>query len=133
MNVHRILAVAALACAGTGVAGAQQRDTTPVATRLVAEPTALTLKAGDVGELKLTANDATGKALPGARFRISAPRTALELAGGQNPSLEFNQLPGLVGVVIKEGDPVRIWTKVGAVGMPLITDPRRLMVSTVLS
>ncbi|MET0701709.1 MAG: major capsid protein [Mycobacterium sp.] len=58
---------------------------------------------------------------------------ALELAGGQNPSLEFNQLPGLVGVVIKEGDPVRIWTKVGAVGMPIITDPRRLMVATVLS
>lgn len=58
---------------------------------------------------------------------------ALELAGGQNPSLEFNQLPGLVGVVLKEGDPVRIWTKVGAVGMPLITDPRRLMVATVLA
>lgn len=58
---------------------------------------------------------------------------ALELAGGQNPSLEFNQLPGLVGVVLKEGDPVRIWTKVGAVGMPIISDPRRLMVATVLS
>ncbi len=57
---------------------------------------------------------------------------ALELAGGQNPSLEFNNLPGLCGVVLKEGDPVRIWTKVGAVGMPVITDPRRLMVADVL-
>lgn len=56
---------------------------------------------------------------------------SLELASGQNPSLEFAELPGLVGVVIKEGDPLRIWTKVGAVGMPIVTDPRRLLVATV--
>jgi hypothetical protein len=58
---------------------------------------------------------------------------SLELASGQNPSLEFEELPGLVGVVLKEGDPVRVWTKVGAVGMPLITDPRRLLVADVLA
>jgi hypothetical protein len=58
---------------------------------------------------------------------------ALELATGQNPGLLFTDLPGLVGVVMKEGDPLRVWTKVGAVGMPLITDPRRLMVADVLS
>lgn len=57
---------------------------------------------------------------------------SLELASGQNPSLEFEELPGLVGVVLKEGDPVRVWTKVGAVGMPLITDPKRLVVADVL-
>lgn len=57
---------------------------------------------------------------------------ALELAGGQNPSLEFTQLPGLVGVVLKEGDPVRVWTKVGAVGMPIITNPRLLMIADVI-
>ena len=58
---------------------------------------------------------------------------ALELASGSNPSLEFEELPGLVGVVLKEGDPLRVWTKVGAVGMPLITDPRRLVVADVLT
>lgn len=57
---------------------------------------------------------------------------ALELASGQNPSLEFEDLPGLVGVVLKEGDPLRVWTKVGAVGMPIISDPRRLVVADVL-
>lgn len=57
---------------------------------------------------------------------------SLELAGGQNPGLLFEELPGLVGVVLKEGDPLRIWTKVGAVGMPLISDPRRLVVADVL-
>lgn len=57
---------------------------------------------------------------------------ALELASGQNPSLEFEDLPGLVGVVMKEGDPVRTWTKVGATAMPLIQAPKRLMVADVL-
>jgi hypothetical protein len=57
---------------------------------------------------------------------------ALELATGDNPGLLFEDLPGLVGVVLKEGDPVRVWTKVGAVGMPMITDPLRLMVADVL-
>ncbi len=57
---------------------------------------------------------------------------ALELAGGSNPALAFEELPGLAGVVIKEGDPLRVWTKVSAVGMPIITDPRRLMVADVL-
>ncbi|WP_047893257.1 major capsid protein [Micromonospora sp. RV43] len=57
---------------------------------------------------------------------------ALELTQSQNPSLEFEQLPGLVGVVLKEGDPVRTWTKVGATAMPLIDFPKRLMVADVL-
>lgn len=57
---------------------------------------------------------------------------ALELAGQTNPSLDFTQLPGLVGVVLKEGDPVRVWTKVGAVGMPILTNPRLLMVADVI-
>ncbi len=58
---------------------------------------------------------------------------SLELAGGQNPGLLFSELPGLVGVVMKEGDPLRVWTRVGAVGMPIITDPKRLLVADVLA
>lgn len=57
---------------------------------------------------------------------------ALELAGGQNPGLLFAQAPGLVGVVMRDGDPVRTWTKVAALGMPIITDPKRLMVADVI-
>jgi hypothetical protein len=62
---------------------------------------------------------------------------SLQLAGtssNDNPGLAglaFEDLPGLVGVVLKDGDPVQVWTKVGAVGMPLITNPRLLMVATV--
>lgn len=57
---------------------------------------------------------------------------ALELAQGQNPSLSFQQLPGLVGVVMKQGHPLRLWTYVGATAMPMISDPRRLLVADVL-
>jgi len=57
---------------------------------------------------------------------------ALELAAGQNPALSFEELPGLVGVVMKEGDPLRVWTKVGAVGMPMLVQPRLLFVADVL-
>ncbi len=57
---------------------------------------------------------------------------SLELAAGQNPGLLFSELSGLVGVVLKEGDPLRVWTKVGAVGMPIISDPKRLIVADVL-
>lgn len=56
---------------------------------------------------------------------------ALELAGSANPTLSFQNAPGLVGVVMRDGDPVRTWTKVGAVGMPVLVDPNRLMVADV--
>lgn len=56
---------------------------------------------------------------------------ALELASGTNPQLTIQDAPGLVAVIMRDGDPVRTWTKVSAVGMPIITDPRRLLVATV--
>lgn len=55
---------------------------------------------------------------------------ALELSGSAGFET-FERLPGLTGVVMKDGDPVRTWTKVAGVGMPVLTDPRRLMVADV--
>ncbi|MER7331670.1 MULTISPECIES: major capsid protein [unclassified Micromonospora] len=52
---------------------------------------------------------------------------ALELVGLDNPAITFEEAPGLVGVVTREGDPVRTWTKVTGVGMPVIEDPRKLL------
>jgi hypothetical protein len=57
---------------------------------------------------------------------------ALELAGLSNPELTYQQLPGLVGVVMKTFDPVHTWTKVGGVVMPVIYDPRKLLVADVI-
>lgn len=57
---------------------------------------------------------------------------SLRLATGDNPGLLFEELPGLVGMTMLTGDPIQTWTKVAAVGMPLITDPKRLFVADVL-
>lgn len=55
---------------------------------------------------------------------------ALELVGLTNPQLTFAQAPGLVGMVTKDGDPVRTWTKVTAIGMPVIEDNTKLLAAT---
>lgn len=57
---------------------------------------------------------------------------ALALMGSNNPQLTFDQAPGIVGVTTREGDPPRVWSKAGAVCMPLLRDVRKLMVATVL-
>jgi hypothetical protein len=57
---------------------------------------------------------------------------ALALVGSNNPSLTFQQAPGIVAVTTREGDPPRVWSKAGATVMPLIKDIRKLMVATVL-
>lgn len=58
---------------------------------------------------------------------------ALELVGDPSVSFTFTDAPGLVGVVLKGGDPVKRWTKVTGVGMPVIRDIRKLMVATVIT
>jgi hypothetical protein len=54
----------------------------------------------------------------------------LELAEAQRVGLD--DAPGIVAVVMKEGDPVRIWTKAAAVGMPVLENPDRMLVADVL-
>ncbi len=58
---------------------------------------------------------------------------SLVLATGANPGLLFEELPGLVGVVMVDGGPGQSWPKVAAVGMPLIADPDKIMVADVLA
>ena len=55
---------------------------------------------------------------------------ALELVGMNNPQLTFSQAPGLVGTVTRSGDPVRTWTHVAAIGMPVLAAPERLLTAT---
>lgn len=56
---------------------------------------------------------------------------ALMLTRGTGPQLTFEEASGMIGVVMAEGDPVKIFTKVSAVALPIITDIRKLMVATV--
>jgi hypothetical protein len=57
--------------------------------------------------------------------------TALELVNSSHVDLSFSQAPGIVGVVIKEGPPFREYTFVDAVGMPVLANPKLLMVADV--
>jgi hypothetical protein len=57
--------------------------------------------------------------------------TALELVNSNLAELSFENAPGIVGVVEKSGPPYREFTFVDAVGMPVIANPRALMVADV--
>lgn len=72
----------------------------------------------------------TPGALGYTAWGISA--TALELVNSNNSEMSFEDAPGIVGMVIKEGPPFREYTFVDAVGMPIISNPRALMVADVL-
>lgn len=54
----------------------------------------------------------------------------LELAEAQRVGVD--DAPGIVAVVMKEGDPVRVWSKATAVAMPLLEAPEKLLVADVL-
>lgn len=58
---------------------------------------------------------------------------ALELVGLPNPQLTFQQAPGLVGTVTRTGDPVRTWTHVAAIGMPVLAQPTHILSATLWS
>jgi hypothetical protein len=57
--------------------------------------------------------------------------TALELVNSSHVDLSFSQAAGIVGVVIKEGPPFREFTFVDAVGMPVLANPKLLMIADV--
>jgi hypothetical protein len=57
--------------------------------------------------------------------------TGLELVNSSVSDLSFQQAPGIVGVVEKSGPPYREWTFVDAVGMPVLANPKLLMVADV--
>lgn len=57
--------------------------------------------------------------------------TALELVGSAKADLAFENAPGIVGVVIKDGPPFRQYTYVDAIGQPVLEDAKKLLVGTV--
>ncbi len=55
--------------------------------------------------------------------------TALELVNSGNADLSFEEAPGIVAVIEKIGPPYRQFTYVDAVGMPVLSAGRLLMVA----
>lgn len=70
-----------------------------------------------------------GQELGATYWGVSA--TALELVNSQESDMSFEDAPGIVGVVEKAGPPYREFTFVDAVGMPVLSAPKRLMVADV--
>lgn len=58
--------------------------------------------------------------------------TSLELVNSNLAELAFENAPGIVGVVEKIGPPYRQFTYVDAVGMPVLENPKRLLVADVI-
>lgn len=71
-----------------------------------------------------------GSELGYTAWGISA--TALELVGSNAVDMAFSDAPGIVGVVEKSGPPYRQFTYVDAVAMPILSNPKRLLVADVM-
>lgn len=72
------------------------------------------------------------KGQPFGRTVWGVSATALELVNSSETSMSFEDAPGIVGVVEKDGPPYREYTFVDAVGMPVLDNPKALYVATVL-
>lgn len=75
------------------------------------------LTPADIGDLGYTA------------WGVSA--TALELVNSNQADFSFEEAAGVVGVVVKDGPPFRQTTFVDAVAMPILTNPKALLVADV--
>lgn len=92
-------------------------DVDGAATRVIADDKLIFLpdNVGDLGETV---------------YGLSA--TALELVSAAEVDLSFENAPGIVGVVIKDGPPFRQWTYVDAVGQPVLKNAKLLFVADVV-
>ena len=66
-------------------------------------------------------------------FKYGLSATALELVQTNRCEIAFADAPGIVGMVVKEGPPFRQFTYVDAVGMPILSGARQVVVGSVLS
>lgn len=58
---------------------------------------------------------------------------SLELVGSNAVDFTLADAPGITAVTLREGDPVAIWTKGAAVGLPVLERPELLMTANVLA
>jgi hypothetical protein len=104
MNIRslvRLLATTPLLGALSAAAAAQQ-TALPAVARVVAEPSRITLKAGDTTVVKVTAYDAQGNVVPAARWVINAPLAAVSVNGGVLRALKAGSYNA---VALAQGDP----------------------------
>jgi hypothetical protein len=61
-------------------------------------------------------------------FQWGISAESLELARGSNGAFTVSDAPGLVSAVYRQIEPVRSWTKTSGVGMPVVAEPKGLVV-----
>ena len=66
-------------------------------------------------------------------FRFGLTATALELVNSAGVDFSYQEAPGIVGVIIKDGPPFRQYTFLDAVGMPLINGANRMVLAKVIA
>lgn len=64
-------------------------------------------------------------------FRFGLSATALELVDSNIAEMSFEESPGMVGVIEKQGPPYRQFVFVDAVGIPLLKDAKKLLIADV--
>ena len=81
------------------------------------------------GTIVLTPADLSGV----LEFVYGLSATALELVQSNRCEIAFGDAPGIVGMVTKAGPPFRQFTYVDAVGMPILSGARQIVIGSVLS
>lgn len=99
---------------------AQDSTQARVAVRLVAEPGALTIVAGQSAALRVVAFDANGSAIPNAQIRLSGPRNAVQIASGNVKGLRAGRYQIAASVPTGRGASVSLQIPV-TVTWPAIT------------
>lgn len=72
---------------------------------------------------------ANGRSLGRTVWGITAEALELVEAG----FMKLQDAPGITSVTLKDGDPVRVWSKSTATCMPVIDDPRKILIADVVS
>ncbi len=78
---------------------------------------------------RLILTPAEPRALGRSVFGITAE--ALELVDSSAVDFTLADAPGITAVTLKDGDPVRVWSKASATAMPALDDPNLLMTADV--
>jgi hypothetical protein len=119
------------------VVGAQQA-TAPAVAKVVAEPTRITMKAGQTVPLKITALDAQGNVIPNAQLFVGGPRLAVSWSNGQLTAKKAGNYTAFAAAVGGSGGPVNIeipvlvtWPELSK--LELESEASRLYVGTTLA
>lgn len=82
-----------------------------------------------IADNKMIFLPADGRSLGRTVWGITAEALELVEAG----FMRLEDAPGITSVTMKDGDPVRVWSKSAATCMPVIDDPRKILIADVFS